>query len=154
MELVARVGGHPLQVQTFPQSGKRATAGLVKGFSFPNDGFEPVRQKGANRTALFGSHHARFSKQVCVELECDVGLHDPKILARGYRAAQFLVLSFVLDTAPLPTLLSRHWFTYGLVESERLNGRKPGRSKLDGVAACRKTAKVVQDTGKLSLTSK
>jgi hypothetical protein len=68
MELVARPGWSPLQIQPITQPGERAAAGLVERFPFSNNGLEAVRQKGADRPALFGGYHAHFPEQIGVEL--------------------------------------------------------------------------------------
>src|SRR5436309_5121615 len=51
MEFVARFRWGPLQVHAFAQPGERAAAGLVEGFSLPDDGFEPVSEQSTDRAA-------------------------------------------------------------------------------------------------------
>ena len=67
MELVAGLGGRPLQVETLAEPRERASASLVEGLSFPDDRFEAVRQEGADRPPLFGGHYTRLAKEISVE---------------------------------------------------------------------------------------
>jgi len=71
-------GGHGETVEKtedFAPAYERAASSLIEGLSFPDDGLEAVRQKSADRPALFGGHHPRFTEQVGVEFQRDVGLH-------------------------------------------------------------------------------
>jgi hypothetical protein len=61
MEFVPRSGWRPLKIETFPESGQGASAGLVEGLSFPHDRLEAIAQKGADGPSFFGSHHSRLS---------------------------------------------------------------------------------------------
>src|SRR5687767_1262334 len=91
MELVARLGRRPLQVETLAQPGERAAARLVESLPFPHDRFQTVSQKGTDRPSLLGGQHAGLAEQVSVEFERHVGFHGCCV-ARCSRAALFYVL--------------------------------------------------------------
>ena len=61
MEFVPRFGRRPLKIETFPEPGQGASAGLVESLSLPDDRLEAIGQKGADGPSFFGSDHSRFS---------------------------------------------------------------------------------------------
>jgi hypothetical protein len=68
MELVARFGWGPLQIDPFVESGKRAATRFVERLSFPHDRLEAISQKRTDRPAFFGRHDTYLPKQIGVEL--------------------------------------------------------------------------------------
>jgi len=61
MDLVARLGRRPLQVETLAKPRERSPPSLVESLPIPHHGLEAISQQGADRPTFFGGHHARFS---------------------------------------------------------------------------------------------
>lgn len=71
-----------MQVDAFAQPGERAATCLVECLSFPHDGFEPVRQEGADRPPFLSRDHPRLTEQIGVQFERHIRLHDEYRVAR------------------------------------------------------------------------
>jgi hypothetical protein len=76
MEIVARRGRRPLEIEAVTEARQGPPTRSVERLSLADNRLESVGEKRTDRAPFFGRHHTRLSKQIGIELERHVGLHD------------------------------------------------------------------------------
>jgi hypothetical protein len=75
MELVARLGRSPAEIETFAQAGEGATARALERFTLAHQRFQAVGDYGAYRTTFLRRDQPGLAEKFRIEFKRNVRLH-------------------------------------------------------------------------------